>query len=63
MTTMTKKTDAVKVRIYGKWKTYKSRKAAMDFFMDGILSCEGAERDRYLSIYFQLRDGATVATD
>lgn len=63
MTTMTKKTDAVKVRVYGKWKKFKSREEAMNFFMEGMIACDGAERDRYLSIYFQLRDGATVATD
>lgn len=63
MTTMTKKTDAVKVRVYGKWKTFKSREEAMTYFQEGMLACDGAERDRYTSIYFQLKGGATVATD
>ena len=62
MTTKTKP-DAVKVRVYGKWKEFKSREEAMDFFQAEMLACDGAERDRYTSIYFQLRGGATVATD
>ena len=60
---MTKKPDVVKVRVYGKWKKFKSRIDAMNFFMDGIISCDGAERDRYTGIYFQLKAGATVVTD
>ena len=53
----------VKVRVYGKWKTFKSREEAMNFFMEGMIACDEAERDRYTSIYFQLKGGATVAMD
>lgn len=61
--TKTKKPDAVKVRVYGKWKTFKSHEEAMNFFMEGMIACDGAERDRYTGIYFQLKAGATVVTD
>lgn len=60
---MKTKTDEVKVRVYGKWKTFKSREEAMDFFQAGMLACDGAERDRYTSIYLQLAFGVNVATD
>lgn len=62
MTTKTKP-DAVKVRVYGKWKKFKSRIDAMNFFMEGMIACDGAERDRYTGIYFKLKGGATVVTD
>lgn len=60
---MARRSNAVVVTVYGEKKIFKSRKAAMDFFREGILCCDGAERDRYVSIYFQLEAGATEATD
>jgi hypothetical protein len=53
----------VAVICYGQRREFPSRKKAMDFFKEGILCCDGAERDRYVSIYFQLEAGATLATD
>lgn len=54
--------DPVRVTCYGKTKVWE-RAAALDFFEDGILGCEGAERDRYVNIYFQLARGAKEARD
>ena len=57
-----KKKDLVLVTCYGQTKEWE-REEAMDFYEEGILCCEGAERDRYVEIYFQLKHGAKVATD
>ena len=57
-----KKIDLVVVTCYGKTKQW-DRRAAMDFFEEGILCCEGSERDRYVNIYFQLKSGAKEASD
>lgn len=54
--------DPVRVTCYGETKTWE-RKDALEFFKGGILCCEGAERDRYVNIYFQLLDGAKEAYD
>ena len=48
---------------YGEKKVWDSRKEAMDFFYEGMLCCEGSERDRYTNIYCKLADGARYATD
>ena len=48
---------------YGKADHWKSRKEAIEFFLDCMRNSEGAERDRYTSIYFDLLDGKNVCTD
>lgn len=48
---------------YGQTREWSSRKKAMDFFRDAIFGSEGAERERYVSIYLQLEDGAKEAAD
>lgn len=35
----------------------------MDFFEEGILGNEGSEQERYVTIYFKLKNGATEARD
>ena len=55
--------DPVEVKCYGKWEKYASRKKAMDFFFEWMLSCEGAESDRYKNIYCKLREGFKKCTD
>lgn len=43
-----------------KWS---NRKKAMQFYMDCIRNTEGAERDRYTDIYFDLADGLDICGD
>ena len=54
--------DLVKITCYGKTKIWE-RKEAIDFFLDGMMGCEGAEREHYTDIYIQLIDGAKEASD
>lgn len=54
--------DPVKVTCYGKTQTWE-RKDALEFYLDAMASCEGAERDRYVNIYYQLARGAKEARD
>jgi hypothetical protein len=42
---------------------WKSKKAAMDFYEEAIYACEGAERERYINVYRDLKDGETFAYD
>lgn len=60
---MVAKAGVVRTVCYGQAQEWPSRKAAMDFFREGIFCSEGAERDRYVSIYLQLEDGAKEAVD
>lgn len=48
---------------YGQRREWPSRKEAMDFFEGGILGSEGSEQERYVTIYFKLKNGATEASD
>ena len=57
-----KKVDLVVVTCYGEQKIWE-RKEAMEFFLEGMNCCEGAERDRYVNIYYQLARGAKEAYD
>ena len=55
--------NAVEVKCYGEWMKFSSRKKAMDFFFEGMLSCEGAEGERYKNIYCKLKEGYRKCTD
>lgn len=57
-----KSEDIVTVTCYNETKTWE-RKKAIDFFWEGACSCEGHERDRYLAIVQQLKEGKITATD
>ena len=48
---------------YGEEKVWDSRQEAMDYFLEGVMACDGSERDRYATIYSQLAEGANYATD
>lgn len=54
--------DPVRVTCYGKTKVWE-RKSALNFFLEAMMGCEGAERDRYVNIYYQLARGAKEARD
>ena len=53
----------VKVVCYRKEKIWESREEAMDFYLQGMLACDGSERDRYATIYLQLLVGLDYCTD
>lgn len=59
---MEKFKDPVYVTCYGKRKAWE-RKDALEYFLEAMHSCEGAERDRYVTIYYQLARGAKEARD
>lgn len=43
--------------------TFSSKKKAIEFFEDCMFNSEGSERDRYISILQQLKEGKTVCYD
>lgn len=58
-----KKLDAVMVITYGQKQIWDSRAEAIAFYLEGMMNCEGAERDRYTNIYLALISGASVCSD
>lgn len=54
--------DPVQVTCYGQTKTWE-RKEAIAFFFQGMMECDGAEKERYCNIYCQLVCGAKEARD
>ena len=55
--------DSVKITCYGVTKVGKNRQDAIKEFLEGMLCCEGAERDRYTNIYLQLTSGCKECVD
>lgn len=58
-----KKLDSVKTICYGKTEVWDSRKDAADFFLQAIAGSEGAECERYATIYTKLIFGSEVCSD
>ena len=58
-----KKLDSVTVITYGQKQIWDSRAEAIVFYLEGMMNCEGAERDRYTNIYLALISGASVYSD
>ena len=48
---------------YNQIELWQSRKNAKDFYLDSALACEGSERDRYLRVFDDLRNGKDICTD
>lgn len=48
---------------YGKEHKFKTRKQAMDFFLECMACSDGSERDRYVNIYLELKSGKNYCTD
>ena len=48
---------------YRQKREWDSREEAMNFFFDGTMCCEGAERDRYATILSKLISGLKVCSD
>lgn len=55
--------DSVKVTCYGVTKIWDNRQDAIREFREGMMCCEGSERERYTNIYLQLIDGCTECID
>ncbi len=55
--------DSVTVICYGKKEVWNSRAEAAAFYLEGMSSCSGAERDRYANIYLDLICRKSVCTD
>ena len=55
----------VKTRCYNQVKEWDSREDAIEFFREGMLSCDpsSSESTRYASVLIQLRAGLDYATD
>lgn len=49
----------IKVKLYGTEVAFENAKKAKDYFMGGVYSSEGAERDRYLNIIMAIESGET----
>lgn len=53
----------IEVCCYNKIEQWRDRKLAEDFYFQGAMECDGAERDRYLDIYSQLHYGSFECCD
>ena len=58
-----RKLDTVKTVCYGKEEVWDSMNEAMAFFLEGMISSEGSECERYTKIYTELSMGKSVCTD
>ena len=58
-----KKLDSVTTVCYGEKKVWDSRKEAADFILEAIAGSEGAECERYTTIYTKLIEGLAVCSD
>lgn len=54
--------DIVTISCYGQIETM-TRRDAIEKYLDCMRNSEGAERERYETIYFQLLDGETNCSD
>ena len=48
---------------YGKKQEWDDREEAQAYFLEAMMSSDGAERDRYSGIYIQLIHGLSCCTD
>lgn len=53
----------IKIVCYNQIETWHSRRNARDFFRNCARNSEGAERDRYTNILWDLEDGKTICHD
>lgn len=54
--------DIVKVTCYGRTETM-ARSKALEKYFEGMMMCDGSEKERYTNIYCQLQQGLTNVTD
>ncbi len=55
--------EMITVKCSGKEEFWRSRKKAMNFYFDAMMSCEGSEKERYTNIYCDLRLGRDYCSD
>ena len=55
--------ESVTVICYGQKTVWKNRKDAMDFYAEGVMACDGSERERYALILSGLYAGLKLCTD
>ena len=57
-----KRSDIVKITCYGQTET-KTRAGGLKKYLDCMMNSEGAEHERYETIFFQLLEGYTDVSD
>ena len=55
--------DGVTTVCYGKVQEWDDRSEARNFFLNAMMNTEGAERERYATIYFGIIRGRDFCTD
>jgi len=53
----------VDVICYGTRKTWNNRNDAIKFYLDGVMMCDGSERERYMNVCLDLLSGKKVCSD
>lgn len=53
----------IEIVCYNRIEKWHTRKNALRFFRDCARNCEGAERDRYINIVWDLEDKKTICHD
>ena len=48
---------------YNEPQFFNTRREAIEFFEDCMMNSEGAERDRYVEVWIQLKEGKTLCYD
>ena len=55
--------DKVTTICYGAAKEWDDRWDAIDFFTEGVMACDGSEKERYTNILLKLMAGEEVCSD
>lgn len=55
--------DRVTTICYGQRKEWDDRWEAVEFFKEGVMACDGAEKERYTNILLKLLAGETECPD
>jgi len=55
----------ISITCYNQTKTYpeSKRKALIDEYREGVLCCDGCEKERYMNVYLMLEAGYDKCTD
>lgn len=55
--------DKVTTICYGQAREWDNRWDAIDFFKEGVMACDGSEKERYTNILLKLLAGETLCSD
>lgn len=55
--------DSVTTITYGQARKWNKREDAIAFFSDGVMYCDGCERERYAIVLCKLINGLKVCSD